>query len=102
MKTGSLELIAVRIVYDLLMTSQRHTAEKFFSEVENKYKLGTVVYGPIDFLFFGLQVIPDSDMTVSIHGESKLNALECSRSIDVVVSKSMKRSTRLKLGLPGQ
>ena len=77
MKSESLEFVALRIVDDVLIASQKHTSENFISNVEIKYKLGTILYGPIDFLSFSLQVGQDSDMAASIHGDSKLNALEC-------------------------
>ncbi len=77
MPNRTLGLIAVRIVDDVLIASEKPTAQKFISKVESMYKLGTIVYGPTNFLFFGLQVIQDYDMTVSIHGDGKLNALSC-------------------------
>ena len=77
MEKVSLVLVAVRIIDEVLIASEKCSAQKFISEVERKYKLGTIVYGPTDFLFFKLQVIQDSDMSVSIHGDCKLNALSC-------------------------
>ena len=67
--------MAVRIVNDVLIASEKCTAQKFINEFERKYKFETIVYGPTNFLFFELQVIQDSDMSVSIHGDCKLNAL---------------------------
>ncbi len=76
-KNGLLNLAAVRIVDDVLIASETHTAQKFVRDVESKCKLGTVVFAPTDFLFFGLDLIQDSDMTTTIHGDSRLNALSC-------------------------
>ena len=42
-----------------------------------KYELGTFVYGPGEFLFFGLQVIKEFDMPITIYGYEKLNSIEC-------------------------
>ncbi len=76
-KNGLMDLAAVRNVDDVLIASENHTAQKFVRDVESKHKLGTVGFGPTEFLFFGLHVIQDSDMTTTIHGDSKLNALSC-------------------------
>ena len=39
--------------------------------------LGTVVNGPASFLFFGLHIIQETDMSVIIHGDEKLDAINC-------------------------
>ena len=75
-KNGSIEIVAVRIVDDVLITGETSSVQKFIRDVKCKYELGTVVYGPTEFLFFGLQVIQDSDMAISIHGDCKLSAVE--------------------------
>ncbi len=76
-KNGLLNLAAVRLVDDVLIASEKHTAQKFVRDVESNYKLGTVVFGPTDFLFFGLHVIQDSGMATTIHDGCKRNSLSC-------------------------
>ena len=77
-KGKGLEILAVKIVDDVLITGSRINIENFIAQVQSKYELGTVVYGPGQFLFFGLQLEQDSNMTVTIHGDAKLQAICCS------------------------
>ena len=64
---GLLNLAAIRIADDVLIASEKHAAQKFVRDIESKYKLGTVVFGPTDFLFFGLHFIQYSKMaTISM------------------------------------
>ena len=71
-KDSDLEVMAVKIVDDVLITVKRSRIQNFISSVERRYILGTVVFGPGSFLFYRLQVIQDVDMTIRIHGEEKL------------------------------
>ena len=48
-----LNLIAVKIVDDVLTAEKTQVIENFISQIKRKYKLGTVVYGPGNFLVFG-------------------------------------------------
>ena len=72
-----INILAVKIVDDVLITGKLPDIQKFVSKVKEKYELGTVVYGPGDFSFFGLQVIQESDMSITIHGDEKLNSIAC-------------------------
>ncbi len=59
------------------MTGLSARIHSFVAEVQKRYKLGTVVYVPREFLLFGPQTIQASDMTITIHGDSELNDLDC-------------------------
>ncbi len=65
------------MVDDVLIASEKSNAEEFISAVSTKYRLGAIVYGPTEFLFFGLHIIQEFDISVPIHGDSNLNALSC-------------------------
>ncbi len=78
LKSGNeLKVLAVKIVGDVLLSGKKQNIEKIMSSIQSKYKLGTIVYGPSSFLFFGLQIIQDSNYSTMIHGDSKLEALNC-------------------------
>ena len=69
--------MVVKIVDDVLITAEKHKANSFISSVKSQYKLGTIAFGPGSFLFNGLQIIQDTDFTIRIHGDSKLESLNC-------------------------
>ena len=71
-KDSDLEIIAVKIVDDVLITVRRSRIQNFISSIKRRCILGTVVFGPGSFLFYGLQVIQDMDMTIRIHDEEKI------------------------------
>ena len=48
-KGKGLEMLAVNIVDDALMTDSRLKIQNSFAQVQSKYELGTVVYGPGPF-----------------------------------------------------
>ena len=54
---NDLEIMAVKIVDDILITGKISKVQNFISSVKLQYKLGTVVFGPGSFLFYGLQII---------------------------------------------
>ena len=56
---------------------KRSRAENFISSIKRQYTLGSIVFGPGFFLFSGLQIVKDTDMTIRIHGERKLKSLSC-------------------------
>ena len=47
--------------------------QKFVFKVKEKYELGTIVYEPGNVLFFGLQVIQESEMSITTYCDEKLN-----------------------------
>lgn len=75
--SGNLLAVAVKIVDDVLMTGPRNNLESVIDDIRSRYKLGTVVFGPGNFLFFGLQISQDTDHTITIEGDDKLSALQC-------------------------
>ncbi len=72
-----LDILAVKIVDDVLITGLSDRIQAFVAEVQKTYELGIAVYGPGEFLLFGLQIVQASDMAITIHGDSKLTALDC-------------------------
>lgn len=51
--------------------------ESLVDGIQKQYELGTVVYGPGIFLYFGLQIIQHDDCSIEIHGDDKINSIEC-------------------------
>ena len=72
---GNLQLIAVRIVDDVLLAGENSTAQVLINSMKERYRLGRVFNGPGAFLFFGLHIIQDSDMNFMFHGDTKLHAI---------------------------
>ena len=75
--------------------------QKFLSKVKDAYELGDVVYGPGEFLFFGLQVIQQSDLSITIYEDEKLNSvpffpisLNQRKMVDEILNKVELRSFR--------
>ena len=65
-------MMVVKIVDDALITGKRNTVRNFISSIKIQYKLGNIVFGPGLFLFYGLQIVQDTDMTIRIYGDGKL------------------------------
>ena len=74
---NQLDVMAVKIVDDVLITGRGRKIEDFSSAVKQKYEVGTVVFGTGSFVFYGLQIIQDTDMSIIIHGDGKLEQLCC-------------------------
>lgn len=98
---GFLKLVAVRVIDDVLITGDEHSVKNFVDNVKRKYELGTIVIGPTEFLFFGLHIIQDANLTVAIHVDSNLNALSCfpivmhrRKQVDQFLNEVEKRSFR--------
>ncbi len=72
--SNELKVLAVKIVDAVLFSCKKQNIEKIISSIQSKYKLGTIVHGPSSFLFFGLQIIQDSDYSNMIHVDNKLEA----------------------------
>lgn len=69
-------MLALKIVDDILLTGTDAAMQNFIFAFDKKFKLGEVVYGPSTFRFYGIIIIQESDWSVSIHADDKLNALE--------------------------
>jgi len=75
-KDNELCMLAVKVVDDILFAGDNKSVRKVVKSIESSYSLGTVVYGPGTFLFYGLIIAQDDDMSITIHGDEKLNALQ--------------------------
>ena len=75
LKNNRLEIVVVKIVDDVLITSERNKANSFLSSVKSQYKLGTIAFRPSSSLFNGLKIIQDTDFTIRIQSECKLESL---------------------------
>ena len=64
------------MVDDLLLTGTDESLRQFVTDFHQKFKLGEVVHGPGTLRFYGLNLIQDTDYSVSIHADDKLNAIE--------------------------
>ena len=76
-QNNQLKIVVVKIDGDVLITVEKHKANSFISSMKSQYKLGTIAFGPVSFLFNGLQIIQDTDFTIRIHVDSKLESLNC-------------------------
>lgn len=65
-----------KIVDDLIITGSPSVVDNFVKLIVEKFKLGTIVHGPGELRFFGLNIIQSDDYTIETNGDGKLNALE--------------------------
>ena len=72
-----INILAVKVIYNVFITSKMPDIQIFLSKVKGKYELGTTVYGPGDFFRFRLQVIRELDTAVNIYGDEKLYSSAC-------------------------
>jgi len=75
-ESSKLVSAAVKVVDDVLMAGNLDRLKQIVEKVKCSYELGTVVYGPGVFQFFGLTVIQSDDLTVQLHANDKINACE--------------------------
>lgn len=75
-KNGQLVLLAAKIVDDILVTGDTDMVDKFITGFNSKFKFGTVVHGPGNLRFFGLNLVQNEDYTCEINADDKLHALE--------------------------
>lgn len=73
---GKLCMLAVMVVDDILLAGDRMLLKKVVDQLSVKYKIGTIVFGPRSFSFYGLNIIQNDDGSTQIHGDEKLNQLE--------------------------
>ena len=73
---GNQNVIAVRIFDYVLIADKDSVVQPLIKNIKQRYRLGTVVNRPASFLIFGLHVIQEIDMSVTIHGDEKLNAIK--------------------------
>lgn len=74
-KQGGLEILAVKVVYDVLLASKPELLRKVVSDVSCMYKIGTIVYFPGSFLFNGIRIKQDTDLSVCIDSEERLKGI---------------------------
>lgn len=74
---GNLILVAVKVVDDVLLAGSIPIVRNMVDDIKKVYELGTIVYGPSAFLFFGLHIVQDDCMEIFVHADDKLEALNC-------------------------
>lgn len=75
--SGMLQLAAVKIVDDVLFAGDIDVIRDAIAQIKKQYELGTVVYGPGSFYFFGLMISQESDYTIKIHADEKIDDNSC-------------------------
>lgn len=73
---GELSLLAVKVVDDILLAGRKNMLNEFVDKISTKYQIGTIVFGPGSFSFFGLTILQNEDGSIQIRGDEKLNKLE--------------------------
>lgn len=75
-RNGLLTAIVVKAVDDVIFGGEDTEADNVIIFIQRQFNLGTVVYGPEKFFFYGLQFEQDSIMEITIDANYKLNTLE--------------------------
>lgn len=69
-------LLAVKVVDDFLLAGEDVCTREVVKQVSKKYNVGTIVFGLGTFSFFGLNILQDTDGSICIRGDDKLDQLE--------------------------
>ena len=72
---GELSIVAAKVVDDILIAAPISRAKNLISHICSQFKLGTIVYGPACFEFYGLKIDQDTDMFVTVSSDKKLDDL---------------------------
>eukprot|EP00171_Calliarthron_tuberculosum_P001315 IDg1315t1 len=75
-ESNELKAAAVKVVDDVLFAGPKPLIQNSISKIQSQYELGTVLYGPGTFLFYGLTICQNEDMHVTVHADNKLEKLE--------------------------
>ena len=70
---GKLTLVAAKVVDDILIAAPVSRTKDLVAHISSQFKLGTIVYGPTCFEFYGLKIHQDSDMGVTVSSEKKMD-----------------------------
>ncbi|PXF49341.1 hypothetical protein BWQ96_00915 [Gracilariopsis chorda] len=76
LQEDGLTCVAVKIVDDVLFAAPRHVIEHIISWIQQDFQLGTIVFAPGTFQFYGLTVTQYDDYSVTVHGDDKLQSFE--------------------------
>lgn len=71
---GSVVLVVIKIVDDLLLTEEKDFAEAFSLQFDSTFKFGTVVRGPGRLKFYGISIVQFDDF-YSNNTDDKLFAI---------------------------
>jgi len=73
---GSLSLLAVKVVDDILMVGDTGDLKSVIGKIRAEYKVGTVVYGPGKMLFNGMNISCDEESIITVDADFKIESLE--------------------------
>lgn len=68
-------MLAIKIVDDILLTGHDDALRDFINAFNDIYELGEIAQGPGVLIFFGLNLVQDSDFSVTIDAENKLKSI---------------------------
>ena len=75
MKNGKLILLAAKVVDDILLSGPKDEKKKFIENLKNYFKVGTIVHGPGNLLFYGLNVFQNENYNIQISSDEKLDSI---------------------------
>lgn len=88
MKDKTIAVLA-KVVDEILMKGDPLVTDPIIMMINAKFKLGTIIHGPGQIRFFGLNVQQFDDMSICVDADEKLHALEtmpisrfCGKEID--------------------
>lgn len=73
-QNGKLVPLPAKIVDDFLITGDTDMVSNFINGFNKEIKIGTVVHGPGNNLFYGLNIVQNEDFTFTINDEDKQQA----------------------------
>lgn len=73
---GSLTIIVAKAGDDILVGGTKYAVEEFLQRLPKQYELGSTVYLPRTFMFFGLTVSQDTSETVTLSADDKMQNME--------------------------
>lgn len=74
--SGPVFVLATKVVDDILIAGDMSHVKAIVEKIDARFKLGTVVYGPGRFIYFGLTIVQHVDYSIVVNADDKLEALE--------------------------
>lgn len=71
-----LDVVAVKVVDDILFGGNRTKVSEVIEKIGQRYRLGTIVYGPDNIQFYGPMITQHENKTISIDGDEKMQGYQ--------------------------
>lgn len=74
--SGNPNILAITVVDDFLLAGGPAAIHRLVTDISAKYTIGTIVYSPVSFFFNGVQVRQNTDYSICVDADEKLEVVQ--------------------------